>query len=460
MAEYIKKIHFIGIGGIGMSAIAGICVSNGDKVSGSDLRLSNLTQQLAKSGALIHEGHDASNIAKDTDIVVKSTCIRNDNPEIIQAVRLGINVVSRGQMLRSIIDKASFSVGITGTHGKTTTTGLISHVLAYCEKDPTVLIGGEVDSFNGNFKLGHSGMVVAEIDESDGYFRNIKVSAGIVTNIEREHIENYGSMDNLVEAYKEFVNRIDECGFCVYNGEDKILDGIIKKSLCKSISFGIDKKFDICAHNYTYAKNIEFDLSAYGSVLGRVKSSLIGRYNLMNILAVVAVGLEIKLDFVQIAEGIASFKGVKRRFDTVGEFDGIKIIEDYAHHPTEINAVITAAKNYSLGRVVSVFQPHRYSRTKDLMKELTNCFYSADILILTDIYSADEEKKKDINARSIYETLDKTRFEQALFLEKEDIPELISGIVKKDDIILVLGAGDIKDISLEIVREIRNSRID
>ncbi|MFH1395377.1 MAG: UDP-N-acetylmuramate--L-alanine ligase [Candidatus Omnitrophota bacterium] len=460
MQDNIKKIHFVGIGGIGMSAIAGICLADGDIVSGSDLRPNNLTRRLSKSGVLIYDGHDAGNVAKDTDIVVKSSCIRDDNPEIVQAANSGINVISRGQMLKSIINRARFSVGITGTHGKTTTTGLISHILSYCGKDPTVLIGGEVDSFNGNFKFGASGIVAAEIDESDGYFRNIDVSSGVVTNIEREHIENYGSMNNLIEAYKEFVSRIDKQGFCVYNGEDEILDDFVRKNSCKNISFGIEKKFDVCASNYIYDKSIEFDLKAFGRGMGRVRSSLIGRYNLMNILAAAAVGLEMKLDFTQIADAIASFNGVKRRFDIVGECGGIKIIEDYAHHPTEINAVITAAKNYSSGRVVSVFQPHRYSRTKDLIKEFAECFYSTDILVLTDIYSADEEIKGDINAGGLYKVLDKTRFEKTLFLKKEDIPESISGIVKRNDIVLVLGAGDIRQISSEIVKKIQGSRTD
>ncbi len=448
-----KKIHFVGIAGIGMSALAHIYLSKGHTVTGSDQRPNNLTDELRRLGGVVYGAHDASNVSPDTDIVVKSACIRDDNPEVLRAAACGIKIISRGELLREVIAEALISIGITGTHGKTTTTALISHILETSGKDPTVVIGGEVELFRGNAKLGAGEMVVAEIDESDGYFRNIPTKCAVITNIEREHIEHYGSMENLIAAYREFAGRISEGGVFVFNGEDPVLKSFpIMTRSSREISFGLDGNFDISAKNFKYDKFIEFEPVIRGVSFERFTSPLIGRYNLMNILAAIAVCLEQGLSIGEISKAADSFGGVKRRFDIVGDIGGVKIVEDYAHHPTELSSVITAARGFnSLGRVISIFQPHRYSRTKDLAREFLNCFCSSDILILTDIYSADEELAEAVKVEAMYEGIDKTQFEKVVVLDKGDIPRFIGETAKHGDIVLVLGAGDIREVSSLIV---------
>jgi len=450
----IKKIHFIGIAGIGMSALAHIYLSKGYTITGSDQKPNNLTDELRRLGGVIYEGHNASNVSPCTDVVVKSACIRDDNPEILQAAAFSIKIVSRGELLREVLTEEPTSIGITGTHGKTTTTALISHILEISGKDPTVVIGGEVELFRGNAKLGRGEMVVAEIDESDGYFRNIPTKYAVITNIEREHIEHYRSMENLIAAYREFAGQISEGGVFVFNGEDPVLKSfsITTPPRARKISFGLAGNFDISAKNFRYDKFIEFEPVIRGVSFGRFISPLIGRYNLMNILAAIAVCLEQGLSIGEIAKAANSFGGVKRRFDIVGSIGGVKIVEDYAHHPTEISSVITAAREFnSSGRVISIFQPHRYSRTKDLAREFLNCFCSSDILILTDIYSADEAVSEAVKVEDMYEEIDKTQFEKVVFLDKRDIPRFVGEIAKYGDIILVLGAGDIREVSSLIV---------
>lgn len=437
-----------------MSALAEIYLSKGMAVSGSDLRPNNLTDKLASKGAAIHSGHDAVNLPDDADLVVRSACIRDDNPECVKAKEMNIPVIVRSEMLGKVMEESPFSIAVTGTHGKTTTSALIAHVAEHCGKDPTVLVGGETECFSGNAKVGRGDMTVAEIDESDGHFRNITSTCALITNIEKEHMESYGSMENLIEAYREFTNGISPRGFLVFNSEDPVSTDLAASFSGEKAGFGIEGDPDVTCANYSYDRSVEFDFHVRGKNYGRVKSPLKGRYNLMNILGAMAVCARVGLPFDAIAEAVNSFRGVRRRFDTVGRVGSIEVIEDYAHHPTELKAVISAAKNYSTGRVVSVFQPHRYSRTRDLLREFSDCFYGSDILVLTEIYSADEDRIKGVAVARICDLIDKNRFEKLEIVRKEMIPEFVAGIVKPDDVVLVLGAGDIREISGDIVREI------
>lgn len=437
-----------------MSGLAHIYLVKGNTVTGSDLKPNNLTDGLRRRGAVIHNGHHAGNVPEDVDLVVRSTCIGENNPEIVRARELGMPVISRAEMLKEVIDGAPFSLAVTGTHGKTTTSALAAHVAEFCGKDPTAIVGGEMECFGGNAKAGGGGVVVAEVDESDGYFRNIASTCAVVTNIEREHMEHYGSFDNLLGAYTEFIGRISPGGSFVYNGEDPVIGGIARAAAARKVTFGIDGDFDVTCRNYTYARSVEFDLIARGRDRGRVRSPLMGRYNLMNILAAIAACVEAGFDPGAVIEGISSFRGVKRRFDRVGRVGGIEVIEDYAHHPTELRSVIDAARDYSEGRVIAIFQPHRYSRTRDLKREFAGCFYGADVLIMTDVYSASEKAIEGGGAKDLFDTMDKSQFEKLTLIGKEDIPESVSGIVRDGDTILVLGAGDIREISGELLSRI------
>lgn len=452
----MRKIHFVGIGGIGMSALAAIALSRGDIVSGSDMRPNGLTDALEERGAAIRKGHASDNVPDDADLVVRSTCIRDDNPEIIKAKSLGVPVILRGEMLDDVMAGFPLSVAVTGTHGKTTTSALIAHIAESCGKDPTVIVGGEMGSFGSNAKSGHGDMVVAELDESDGYFRNVSVKCAVVTNIEREHMEHYGSMENLVSAYDEFIHRVPPEGTVVFNGEDPTLKKITGLLKCRALSFGIGGGFDFSCKGQKSDSMIEFDLLINGRYPGRLSSLLIGRHNVMNILAAVAVCVEAGLDINDVIRSVGLFPGVKRRFEMAGRAGGIEVREDYAHHPTEIRSVISSAKAYlqGKGRIIAVFQPHRYSRTRDMMREFSECFYGADLLVLTDIYSADEDITEGVHSRSLYDIVDKSRFEKVVFIGKKDIVDLVFGSAREGDLVLVLGAGDIREIAAPLVRRI------
>jgi UDP-N-acetylmuramate--alanine ligase len=450
----MNSVHFIGIGGIGMSGLAEVLLSQGKKVSGSDLRPNAITDRLESKGAVIYKGHSSGNIRSGVDLVVVSTCIRQDNPERVKACEKGIPVITRGELLKRFMDESPASVAVTGTHGKTTTSGLIAHVAERCGLEPTSVIGGELESIGGNAKYGRGDTLVAELDESDGFFRNVRAVYGVVTNIEREHMEHYGSMDNLLDAYKEFIGRISEEGVFFYNGEDRTLRDFSEKISIKKIDFGIDGHYKVTCRNYNCARCIEFDLYVAGKKSVRIRSPLVGRHNVMNILAAVSVCLELGLDPENISKAVESFRGVGRRFDRIGKIGTIEVIEDYAHHPTELSAVIRAAKDYGEGRVVSIFQPHRHSRTNDLADDFVECFNDSDVLILTDVYSADEDPVGGVGIKDVYRKMDRGKFEILDFVEMNDIPEYVSGIVKDKDVVLVLGAGDIRDISGSLVEKI------
>ncbi len=449
------KAHFIGVGGIGMSALADVLIDQGVEVSGSDTRLNNLTKMLSSKGASIFEGHASSNVPRDADVVVKSTCIREDNPEVLEARFAGIEVISRGEMLKYVIERASVSIGVTGTHGKTTTSGLISYITDHCGMEPTVLVGGEMERFGKNSRLGRGDVVVAEVDESDGFFREIPLTHAIVTNVEREHMEHYGTMERLLEAYRSFIGKVASKGILAFNGDDATLRDLVKSAKSEKLSFGLSGKHDASCAIKEHRKKIEFEMFLKGRSVGTVRSPLIGLHNVANILGASALCVEMGMSPERVFEAVEMFKGVKRRFDTVGRVGGIRIVEDYAHHPTELRSVIKAAKDFSEGRVLAVFQPHRYSRTFDLEAEFSECFYGSDVFFLTDIYSADEDPLEGASVERLFGAIDKSRFEDIRLLKKDSIPEAISDLVKENDTILILGAGDIREISGVLLENIR-----
>lgn len=455
-----EKIHFVGIGGIGMSALADILIDNGTIVSGSDTRSNNLTAMLTQKGAVVTEGHSACNVPEGTDIVVRSTCIKDDNPEILESKNLGITIVSRGEMLKRVIERSGISIGVSGTHGKTTTSGIISYITDHAGLDPTILVGGEMERFGKNSKSGQGDMVVAEIDESDGYFRNIPLTHALITNVEREHMEHYGGMGQLLDAYASFIGKVSSSGVFVFNGDDNVLRELSEKTFAEKISFGISPNNDAVCEIKQYRKKIEFDMFLRGKFLCNIRSPLVGLHNVSNILGAAVLCAKIGIDPIVISQAVELFSGVKRRFETVGQIGGIRVIEDYAHHPTELRSVIRAAKEFSDNRVISVFQPHRYSRTLDLEKEFAGCFYSSDILFLTDIYSADEEPLEKVNIERLFNLIDKSRFEFVRLIEKGSLPEAVAEVVRENDTVLILGAGDIREISSVLTTLIRRKMVE
>jgi UDP-N-acetylmuramate--alanine ligase len=301
-------------------------------------------------------------------------------------------------------------------------------------------------------------MVVAEVDESDGHFRGMKVTCAVVTNIERDHMEHHGSFENLVGAFREFLGRIPKDGVFVFCGEDATLKALAGKVKARKVSYGIGKGFDVTCDNAKHDTSIEFDLILRGKKMGRVKSPLVGRHNILNVMGAIAASLEMGADLAKVLEAAATFGGVKRRFEKVGKVGSIEVIEDYAHHPTEIRSVINAAKGYGKGRVVTIFQPHRYSRTKDLLSEFAECFYGSDVLVLTDIYSAHEDAVEKMSTKAIYDLVDTARFKRVALVDKKDVPGFVSDIAREDDVILVLGAGDIREQAEPLVRMLERKR--
>lgn len=430
-----------------MSGLAEIMLSRGKRVSGSDLKGNPLTDRLCPRGAAISIGHFPENISGDTQLIVRSSCIRDDNPEIIEAGKRGIPVICRGELLKQLMDSSDMPIAVTGTHGKTTTSSIVSHVMESAGSSPTSVIGGTIDILGSNAKNGDGKALVAEVDESDGYFRNISSCIAVITNVEREHMENYGSMDNLLAAYGEFIDRIYPEGVLIYNGEDPFLDQLSRGARVKALSFGLDGQYDVRCRLLTCARSIEMEVSANSLGSGVLKSPLIGRHNAMNILAAYTACSQAGLSFEDIAEGVSSFQGAGRRFERIGSARGVEVIEDYAHHPTEISAVIKAAREYTGGRVLSVFQPHRYSRTNDLAELFVGCFNDTDILILTDIYSAHEDRVEGAGIKGIYDRIDRSRFEHLDLVPKGSVSEKIAHLAREGDTVLVLGAGNIREVS-------------
>jgi UDP-N-acetylmuramate--alanine ligase len=453
-----KHIHFIGIGGIGMSALAEVAIARGATVSGSDLRPNNLTDNLQMKGAVIFDGHNADNISSDVDVAVKSTCIPASNVELAKAKELGIKVIHRSEMLADVMKDSTMSIAVTGTHGKTTTSALIAHIMDFCGMNPTVIVGGEIGRFGGNAQDGSRDLLVAEVDESDGLFREISAKCAVLTNVEREHMEHHGTMENLLASYAEFIGRIPSDGLIVYNGEDTVARSVAACSSATKVDFGAMEKgnFRYSYANLSCRRAIQFELFKEDKLLGKIECNIIGQYNAMNILGAIALCLERGLSFEEVAGAVTTFSGVKRRFDFVDRIGNIDVVEDYAHHPTELRAVIKAAGEYcGNGRVVAVFQPHRYSRTHDLSEDFVHAFYDADVLILTETYSADENPSDGKGVHDILNAIDKNKFQLVDFVKKEEIPEYVSHIVMERDIVLILGAGDIRDIARPLSDAIR-----
>lgn len=440
-----------------MSALARLYLSRGALVTGSDLRENNLTRDLVASGAVISYGHNVKNLPECTDAVVYSTSIRKDNPELLKARSLSIPLVPRVMLLKEALKMFRNIVGITGTHGKTTTSGLISHIFWKCNMDPTALLGGESLSFGSNTRIGSEEVVVAEVDESDGFFSGIEVGTAVLTNIEKEHMEHYSSFDEILDSYRIFLSNIPAGGSLVYNFDDPVASEIANSSGLDTVSFGQGRDALFSCQNSSSSRGVEFDLHIDGWFAGRVKSPLVGDYNVMNILAALACAWKSGIPIDEAIDSVLSFQGMLRRFQIVSRFRDICVVEDYAHHPTEVRAVINAAKAYTDGRVITVFQPHRYSRTISLFEDFSDCFKASDALFLTDIYSADEKPIEGATSKKLFDRIEKSGFFKSGLIDKEAIPREIKHIADEGDIVLVLGAGDIGGIAERISFELSSN---
>jgi len=445
-----NNIHFIGIGGIGMSGIALVLLKMGYKVSGSDLGPSNLTEKLTGEGAGIRFGHNHDNIPPETEVVVYSSSINDSNPEIREARKRNLLIVKRAQVLAELLNGKK-GIAVTGTHGKTTTSSLISVMLEKCGLDPTAMIGGEVELFKGNSKYGKGEYVVAEADESDGSFLYLKPLYSVITNVEMEHIDYYKTLEDAIDSYAAFASNTKKSGYLFYNAEDENIKKVLKKFNGNRESFGFSKGADIYPHEIMMNEFYTSYVCVYkNEVIGRVSLRIPGRHNILNSLAAILAGFKLGLPFENICRSIQDFAGTKRRFHLRADVDGIMLIDDYAHHPTEIRAVLDACRNWKDRRVIVVFQPHRYTRTKFLAEEFGRCFKGADKLILTDIYAASEDPMEGVSVKNIYDRVKLHGLNDVTMMNKESVTRHIMDIKKPGDMIVVLGAGDIKEVSDEL----------
>lgn len=459
MFRHVKNIHFIGIGGIGMSGIAEVLCNLGFQVSGSDLKKSKNTDRLETlHNVKIYEGHAAENVG-NAQVVVYSSAVKEDNPEVVLAKQNSIPVIPRAEMLAELMTLKPYAVAIAGTHGKTTTTSMVATVLGHAGVDPTTVVGGVVDTLGSNARLGKSDWFVTEADESDRSFLMLYPTISVVTNIDKEHMESYKGMDDVVQCFTDFVNKVPFYGACILCLDDPNVQLIIPKIKRRRVTYGMTAQADISAQEVRHNENFgsTFKVLRRTEVLGEINLPVPGMHNIYNALAATAVALELEVPFEKIAEAFAVFKNANRRFQFKGEAKGISVVDDYGHHPTEILATLSAAKNGSGGRrTVVVFQPHRFSRTKELMNEFALCFNNADVLFVTDIYAASEQPMEGITAEILTENIRKFGHKNATFIgDVESAADKVIPFLQEGDLVITLGAGSITRLSDEILEKLK-----
>jgi UDP-N-acetylmuramate--alanine ligase len=441
----IEKIHFVGIGGIGMSGIAEVLLNLGYKVSGSDLRRSETTERLASLGGEIYIGHARENLT-NVDVVVISSAVHDDNPEVQEARQRVVPVIPRAEMLAELM-RMKYGIAIAGTHGKTTTTSMVATVLTHGGIDPTIVIGGKLNTLGTNAKLGQGKFLVAEADESDGSFLKLSPTIAVVTNIDADHLDFYsGGIEQIKDTFVDFINKIPFYGLAVLCLEDRNVAEILPRVKKRFVTYGLSSQADIRATHVTLSGNTATFVAHYkGYRMGEVTFPMPGAHNVLNALACIAVAMELDVPFPLIQEGFARFGGVGRRFQVKGELNGIMVVDDYGHHPAEIRATLAAGKNgWPERRLVVAFQPHRYTRTKELFTEFVTCFYDADVLVMTDIYPAGEPPIPGVTAEALAGEIRKHGQRDVTHVaDRETLPEYLAGIVRPGDIVLTLGAGNI-----------------
>ncbi len=451
MLTGIKKVHFVGIGGAGMSALAKILVEKGYNVSGSDVKESVMTGVLRDLGAKVFIGQRAENV-QDTEAIVVSSAIREENPEVVEAKRLGLKRLHRSDVNAFLINNSK-GIAVAGAHGKTTTTSMLGVSLDYEGVSPSIIIGGEVDYLGSNAKLGKSDYLVSEADESDGTFLKYYPYIGIVTNVENDHMDHYGTMENIIKAFTQFLNQIREDGWGVVCFDNENIRNIVKNVNRKIVSYAIEHEADYVASNIKAdASGTSFDVIHKGENLGTVKLNVPGRHNVLNAMACVVTGITLGQTVPQMAEGLTMFNGAKRRFQTKGKAQGVWVVDDYAHHPTEIATTLKAARQTQPKRLVCAFQPHRYSRTQLLQKEYGSCFEGADLLVLTDVYSAGEDPIPGVDGELLVKEVAEQTGQKTVYIkDKKEIAAYLKSIAQEGDLIMTMGAGDIVKCGEELV---------
>jgi UDP-N-acetylmuramate--alanine ligase len=459
-----RRIHFVGIGGIGMSGIAELLANLEYEVTGSDARRSGVTDRLERLGVRVWTGHDAAHVGA-ADVVVVSSAISADNPELSEARRRKIPVIPRAEMLAELM-RLRYGIAIAGAHGKTTTTSMVALILERAGLDPTAVIGGRLSAFGSNARLGRGELMVAEADESDRSFLKLSPSIALITNIDREHMESYGDWGTLQQAFADFANKVPFYGAVVACADDAAVRELLPKLTRRVITYALsDRAADVVGRGMRLeAFGSSFDVLRRDTAgktieLGPVRLRVPGRHNLLNALGAIAVGLEVDVPFARIAAALEEFQGAERRFQMLGEESGVMVVDDYGHHPTEIAAVIAAARAGIDRRVVVVFQPHRYSRTSQLMHEFGDALARADEVVLTDIYAAGESPIPDITVEALAETVRGAAACPVHVVTSLDaLPAAVAALARAGDLVITLGAGSIGNVGERILDELRSGR--
>ncbi|HMC76298.1 MAG TPA: UDP-N-acetylmuramate--L-alanine ligase [Vicinamibacterales bacterium] len=458
-----RRIHFVGVGGIGMSGIAELLANLGYEVSGSDARTSDMTARLAGLGVRIARGHDAAHVGH-ADVVVTSSAIQSGNPEVDEARRRGIPVIPRAEMLAELM-RLRYGIAIAGAHGKTTTTSMVALVLERAGLDPTAVIGGRLSAFGSNARLGRGDYMVVEADESDRSFLKLTPAIAVITNIDHEHMESYGSWDALQQAFVDFANKVPFYGTVIACVDDGPVRALVPRMTRRVVTYGLDdSQATVTGQDMTLeafgsrCRVVHTPVEGPATELGALHLRVPGRHNLMNALGAVAVGLEAGIPFRKIASGLEEFNGAERRFQLRGEARGVMVVDDYGHHPTEIAAVIAAARAGLDRRVVVVFQPHRYSRTRDLLEAFGEALGGADEIILTDIYSAGEAPIAGATAEAVEAVVRRTGRPVTLVKALDDLPAVVAKTARPNDLVITLGAGSIGTMPDRILEALRTGR--
>ncbi len=444
MQSRFKKVHMVGIGGSGMSGIAEVLLNLGYEVSGSDLAENQVTQHLKQLGGTLHKGHSRHNLAQ-ADVVVKSTAVTEDNPEVQAAKERGIAIIPRAEMLAELM-RLRTGIAVAGTHGKTTTTSLLATIFTEAGLDPTVIIGGKLNAYGSNAMLGQGEYLIAEADESDGSFLCLTPIITVVTNVDKDHMDFYPDLASIKQSFVEFMNKVPFYGLNVVCTDDKTLRNLLKDVRRPVLTYGIDdEEASLRAIVRSCEAQSVFDVYLEGEHLGEITLAGPGRHNILNALGAIGISLEVGLDMEIIARALKKFRGVKRRFEHKGQAHGIEVVDDYGHHPTEIQATLATARAvYPDNRLVVVFQPHRFTRTQALFGEFCQAFTQADVLLLTEIYPASEAPIPGISGQSLAQGIRQVSNTPALYYETfEKLSQALPEILRPRDILLTLGAGSI-----------------
>src|SRR5580658_3078881 len=463
MFAKIQRIHFVGVGGIGMSGIAEVLLNLGYQISGSDLKTSAVTQRLAALGASIFEGHAATNIA-GADVVVTSSAISVDNPEVAEARRLHVPVIQRAEMLAELM-RLKYGIAIAGMHGKTTTTSMVAAVLAAGGLDPTVVVGGRVDAMGSNARLGKSQYLVAEADESDRSFLKLSPILCVVTNVDREHMDCYRNMRDVKKTFLEFMDRVPFYGMIVACNDDPLLRRLLPEVQRRTVTYGTKRGSDFWIKIPTSAAKgaaemghplNSFHLRYRGDDLGEFTLHVPGMHNVLNATAAIAVGVGLDVGVEAIRAALDQFRGVDRRFQLGGRVAGVSVIDDYGHHPTEIKATLAAARSCGFGKIHVVFQPHRYTRTRDLMEEFTTAFGDADSLFVLDIYAASEKPLEGISGEKLAIAVREKGGRSVQYVSSfADAVSAAAAVAQDGDMVLTLGAGSVSQLGPMILEKLK-----